>query len=119
MAFLCRFVGGPAEGQALQLERAPILLRVTRDRTGAWDALDQLTDTPRPDEQIFVYRTDGEPSGWVHIARDRRAGGHFMGRLQAYRIFDAAPPQAAVRELASWQSWAREAFAKATATEGQ
>jgi hypothetical protein len=60
------FEDGPAKGQTLMLQRAPLFLRVVIDPSGKVDALDQLTDKPASNEKIFAYVLTAEP-GRFHI----------------------------------------------------
>lgn len=54
---MIRILDGPAAGAELPLRRAPIFLRVVVNRkNNRIDGLDQLDDTPRPNEDVFVYR---------------------------------------------------------------
>lgn len=99
------FKGGPAEGQSLCLKRAPILLRVVRDSTGNWDALDRLDDMPRLDERIYAYVRDGTP-GWVHI--DGTRGGRRYGETllsASYYFCEKQPSDEVARNTASWREW--------------
>ena len=102
------FLDGPAQGQRLMLKRAPILLRVVRD--GAkWDALDQLEDTPKPTEEIFVYEQVGTPS-WAHICRSPKAGGSGMFMMAEYQalVSEHPPAEDALRDNRRWREWAAE-----------
>lgn len=103
---MIRFLDGPAAGQVLELNRVPLLLRVVCDRaTKAWDALDQLTDTPKPSEAIFVYlRSD--PVNRIHIKADRRAGGCRWVWVADYVHLPDQPTDAELRDTAAWQAWA-------------
>jgi hypothetical protein len=56
MGNIVTFVDGPAEGESLDLRRAPYFLRVVRGIDGKWDALDQLDDDPAMGETIFIYK---------------------------------------------------------------
>lgn len=105
---MTRFMDGPAEGRVLMLKRAPLFLRAVRKRTliegqGEWDALDQLTDTPEPDEEIIAYRRHRRP-GWVHINTGRKPGGGFY-TVAEYRVVPAQPDDATLRDRARWQAW--------------
>jgi hypothetical protein len=48
--------GGTAGTRALSFARNPAYLRVVVDQDGSVDALDQIEDTPKPTEKIYVYR---------------------------------------------------------------
>lgn len=71
---MIELIDGPANGVSLDLMRAPIMLRVVRDRAGNWDALDQLADEPKRGETIFLYRMVGNPLMSGHIDYRDKAG---------------------------------------------
>lgn len=100
------FLDGPAARECLMLRRAPLYLRVTfnpRAKGDQWDALDQLTDEPKPHEQIHVYRREG-PGRRMHLnCRPRSAGGIYAAA--EYRIIDNPPPEATVRSTEAWRLW--------------
>lgn len=106
---MTKFIDGPAAGVTLWLKRAPVFLRAVRSTEGAWDALDQIDDTPTTGESIVVYKLHGEPT-WCHInARSKhgeRQGGIFQGG--EYRVVDSQPKDERVRETASWRAWVAE-----------
>lgn len=102
---MIRFLDGPAAGLVLELKRAPPLLRVVRDPAGAFDALDQLDDAPRPDESVTVYRRVGRP-GSVHVdyCRPRRGVWYLTA---AYEVCPDQPGDADARDTTRWREWAR------------
>ena len=105
---MIEFVDGPAAGVKLRLRRAPILLRAVRSARGAWDALDQLDDTPREGESITVYLRATEV-GWMHIlvrGKNRAAGGVYL--TARYRVLQEQPEQDQVRETVDWWAWVEE-----------
>lgn len=99
---MTQLLGGPANGTTLMLKRAPLFLRVVRNARGDVDALDQLDDEPQPDEQIIVYRREGEV-GNVHIHSARGRGGWYT--TAQYRAVDQQPEDADVRETQPWRNW--------------
>lgn len=102
---MIRFLDGPAETHALMLRRAPKHLRVV-DGPKGWDGLDQLSDTPAPNEQVFTYRREGG-SGMCHILiRSKTRSGGFFATGQ-YRFCDPQPTEAEMRETAAWRDWCR------------
>jgi hypothetical protein len=107
---MIQFLDGPAKGQFLNLERLPHFLRVVRSVDGAWDALDQLDDDPKPDESIYAYVMVGEP-GVMHVDfRDKR--GKRQGRWSktaTYRLFEPQPSDGVMRETEFWRAWCRKA----------
>lgn len=99
---MTRFIDGPAAGKTLMLKRAPLFLRVTQ-RGDDWDALDQLDDQPAADEEIHVYRLQGQP-GSVHMNFGRCRGGLFTTAEYAY--FSPQPTDAELRTTAAWHATA-------------
>ena len=99
---MTQLFGGAANGTTLMLQRAPRFLRVVRIANGAVDALDQLDDEPQPDEQIIVYRLDGEV-GRLHIHHARGKGAWYI--TAQYRVVDPQPEDAAVRKTQAWREW--------------
>lgn len=100
------FVDGPAAGVALELSRAPLLLRVVEARgvaTDRWDALDRLDDQPRPEERIYVYRRRGAPmTGFIDGTKYR---GQFLAAT--YVLFEEQPAtDAEARTTEAWRAWA-------------
>lgn len=101
-----KFLDGPATGVVLCLSRAPVFIRAVQNKAGEWDALDQLDDTPRPDETIHVYRLAGSPT-WMHVdGRDKQ--GRRFGRTTyhgEYRHFPEQPAPEEIRITEGWQAW--------------
>lgn len=95
------FLDGPAKGQTLQLKRGPYFLRVVTDGK-AWDALDQIDDSPRSNEQIFIYVMEGIPSGMHLNARGGR-GGFFVSAT--YKLAPDQPKDGEVRRIEDWAAW--------------
>ncbi len=100
------FRDGPAVDHTLRLRRAPIYLRVTLDRAGTIDALDQLDDRPRPDEALFAYIKTSD-DGMVHInsrdSKGRHTGGFFA--MATYALIEPQPDEATMRSQAMWVEW--------------
>ena len=98
---------GPAKGEHLALHRAPILLRVVHSHARGWDALDELGDTPTPDETIYVYVLQGEPSACFVDGRDPKTGRR-LGELRmvgTYAVAAEQPDDGTLRDTAAWRSW--------------
>lgn len=103
---MIHLLDGPAAKTRLTLARAPWLLRVVIDPAGKIDALDQLRDSPRPDEQIHVYRIQGK-AGIAHF--DRTVNGRRVGTWSAfadYRLHTEQPTDQQARDTEAWQAWA-------------
>lgn len=98
------FEDGPAKGQNLMLRRAPVFLRVV-ERAGVWDALDQLEDTPAPDETIHAYALTAKPGG-CHINRGGGRGGFYV--VAIYKQVNNPPPSDVMRETDRWAQWCHE-----------
>lgn len=95
------FLDGPAAGQTLMLRRAPMFLRVTAAH-GAFDALDQLEDKPRPEEYVYVYKITGNP-GRVHINRGKQGSGWYT--MAEYKIVPVQPGQDVLKHADNWHNW--------------
>ncbi len=105
---MIRFLDGPAAGQVLTLQRAPVLLRVVQNRKGDWDALDQLSDTPAADETIHVYRIEGVPTRMHVSGRTGPKGGRRFGAWYAcaeYRLLPFQPTDEQARTNEAWAAW--------------
>lgn len=108
------FDDGPAAGVVLQLERAPLFIRVVIDRhTGEVDALDQLEDQPRLGEAIHAYRRVGQVDRY-HVRAARKSESGYV--LQAhYQQHEEQPADHIGRDRASWQHWTHEQWEKENA----
>lgn len=121
---MSRFIDGPAKGVFLSIQRAPFFLRVVNSG-GDWDALDQLDDQPKPDEEITVYMRVSVPALiHVHLANPRR--GYWMQSAD-YRVLPEQPLRDAVDQTDRWRQWcireapaiARKLLDTEAETEGQ
>lgn len=107
---MIRFLDGPAEGTVLELRRAPVLLRVAIEGDTV-DALDQLSDTPKEGEILYVYRLEGK-AGSYHLlvrgpkARERR--GWWATGDYVHLPMDDQPDQETLRDTKRWQQWATD-----------
>jgi hypothetical protein len=101
-----KFREGPAAGVSLELRRAPKYLRVVCSQSTGWDALDQLDDTPKPEEKIYAYLLV-EDRGSVFVdGRDKkgkRTGGLY--RMAAYAYIESQPPDVVLRSTVQWREW--------------
>ena len=102
--FLVSFEDGVACGKPLALKRAPALLRVVVDPAGGVDALDQLTDVPRLDEAIVVYRRLAIEPGVVTFSGGR--GCAWFNRARYGLVDVPQPDDEEVRGATAWRSWA-------------
>jgi len=104
---MSRFLDGPAAGVSLSLGRSPVFLRVVRDPSGKWDALDQLGDSPAPNEEIHVYWRVSDPV-IAHVdGRNPKTGkryGSWMS-IADYVLHDAQPADDVARDKAAWPEW--------------
>jgi hypothetical protein len=113
-----RFLDGPASSPGtpgLMARRAPLYLRVTRNRlTDKWDVLDQLDDEAHQDEELWAYRRSGYPGfcfvDWTDD-RGRRKGGASVSA--DYVIVDEQPHDHVMRNNKLWQAWCVEQQKKA------
>jgi hypothetical protein len=102
------FTNGPAAGVVLTLRRAPLFLRVVQDSVGNWDALDQVSDLPGPEEKLYAYRRSGD-AGNVHLQRqDPKTGRRMCGWFvcATYEVVEQPPHEVLMRSALSWQAWA-------------
>ena len=104
------FLDGPAAGQHLLLRRAVYYIRAERSAAGKWDALDQPTDTPSADEDVFAYRAKKGTVRACHInSRGKggeRTGGFFKGA--DYELVEPQPSEAQMRSNSLWAAWCKE-----------
>jgi hypothetical protein len=110
--FYVSFADGPAEGVSLELQRAPRFMRVVvgSGMDGQWDALDQIDDSPEPDELIHVYvKQPGE--GMLHLDMVNKKTRRREGRSYitvSYELSADQPDDATARNKERWQAWCRE-----------
>lgn len=98
------FLDGPAAGVTLFLRRAPFLLRVVQSHTGEWDALDQLTDQPGPQETIAVYRL-ARAAGTIHLCARGKGAQSGTFAMAEYRLHEVQPADATARSIRAWRTW--------------
>lgn len=104
------FIDGMAKNTILSLQRAPVFLRVTmRFEQGkpVFDALDQLDDTPTPEETLFAYQVSGAVGGAFIDGRDAKTGKRF-GRYEpiaTYRLHHTQPADEIMRDNKKWGDW--------------
>lgn len=102
---MTHFEDGPAKDKTLMLKRAPRFLRVVEEN-GQFDALDQLDDEPRPNENIYAYERVGEV-GMIHINAGRKNhGGLFT--MATYRYIKDQPKDINMRNRDQWQLWCKK-----------
>ena len=103
---MIRFIDGAAVGVELSLRRAPILLRVVRNRAGNWDALDQPNDQATVSESIFVYRLVAEPT-WIRVCARGKGGKDLRGYWWSgdYEQLCEQPSDAVMRDNNVWATW--------------
>jgi hypothetical protein len=107
---MIRFLDGPAEGKTLELRRAPVLLRVAIDGETV-DALDQLSDTPRDTETLYVYRLEGKASSYHLLVRGPKArerGGWWAYAEYVSVPMDEQPDQETLQDTERWREWATD-----------
>ncbi len=96
------FLDGPAKGQRLiMLHRAARFLRVCEEK-GKWDALDQLTDSPKAEETLHAYEIAG-PVGMCHIRASGGRGGFYP--IAEYRMVVPQPTDKEMRDTKEWHDW--------------
>ncbi len=97
---MTRFLDGPAKGKVLMLKRAARFLRVVHDGK-EFDALDQPTDTPRPEERIYAYEI-AEPPGWAFIDGSKCRGRY---PIASYKAVPIPLDEAIMRDAEKWHEW--------------
>ncbi len=92
--------GGLAEG-AYAVKRAPLYLRgVLNTLTGEKDVLDQRDDVPGDNEEVSVYKLQGE-AGVVHLNAGKLKGFYATGtynHVEDVRGVD-------IRDTMDWRQW--------------
>lgn len=105
------FTNGPADGKTLMIRRVPFFLRVvSRAVTNGveLDALDQLEDTPQPDESIHVYlRQPGTKANAVHLNLRGKSGSGWYAR-GSYKLSPVQPVEDVyMRDALAWENWCK------------
>jgi hypothetical protein len=109
----------PGFGAPLLLQRTPKYLRFVKSLDGAWDALDQIEDSPSADEVVVV----GVLDSWtgLHIDRvdpkTRRRGGEWH-KMVTYKLPPSQPPSEVLRDNQRWQEWAMSQDQQQRASDG-
>ena len=105
---MVEFLDGPARGQTLMLHRIPIFLRAVHSQLGGWDALDQIEDVAKRDEEITVYRRrdDLEITKYHLLTGHRRRAGSGWYFNCKYSVLPEQPPDEILRDTRKWQAWA-------------
>lgn len=106
------FVDGPVMLRHLELQRAPLYLRVVcRPHMGGdemiVDALDQLEDQASPEEYIHVYLRIGPP-GVIYVdGTDPKTRRRYGRRLLSarYMHYDKQPEQSLLADNKLWREW--------------
>lgn len=107
---------GPAGTVVLTLRRCPVFLRLVQDETTRrWDALDQLDDTPGPDERIHVYRrVEGT---WSQVFLCGRGPKAPSGRHEFADYRHVAIDGERFRDTGPWREWVQSDEATALLSE--
>lgn len=100
-----RFTDGPAAGVCLQLRRAPVMLRMVRDRAGKWDALNELDDEVRAGEEVFLYIVESVSSYHLKSSMRGASGWWYSG---SYRQFPEQVDREIRRNNRRWRDWCDE-----------
>ncbi len=114
-------IDGPVAG-AYMCRRAPIYLRAVIDRNAKGrdnrpkrDVLNEVSDTPEPDEEIHVYRIEGEPSSLFACGRGG-LGGLYV-RATYRHIADAHGES--LRATKDWRDWVMARYSAETDTQSR
>lgn len=101
------FRGGPADGVTLMFHRGPVYLRVVQGPDG-FDVLDQLDDTPREDELVWVYRMLGDSRHAHLLYRGRgevRSGWYEFSDYEHVEVDDETRER--IRDTQEWRNWVK------------
>ena len=101
---MAKMLDGPAAGIEVSCLRAPLFLRVVRDRaTGKVDVLDLPEDAPRDGEDVFIYRmVAGDQFGGLVNIGGRCYDGVGNGEYEHLPDVDGS----ALRGTREWRAWA-------------
>ena len=99
-----QLLDGPCKGDYL-VKRSPVFLRAVIDAKGEIDVLDQVEDTPKKTEKIYVYKRIGE-STWCHIKMGKRSQSGYYALANYCYMPDVDGEQ--LRDTAKWQIWVTE-----------
>lgn len=98
------FMGGPADGVTLNVDRTPIMLRV--GNSGCVNRVLNNTQSPEVGETLHAYIMDRRPSTGFWDGRDpetgRRTGGQYS--QATYRLCSLQPAD----WTGSWNDWCDE-----------
>ena len=100
---MTKFSDGPAAGIALMLKRAPVFLRVV-EKSGKFDALDQLDDVPEPGEKLSAYTLASMP-GMAFVDGTKCRGAY---PIATYQMVAEQPTDEAMRDTTKWAKWCEE-----------
>lgn len=105
---MIRLLDGPAQG-TYAARRGPLYLRavtVVEQDGGGSDVLDELDDTPHPDERVSVYRRS-TPLSHVHLRMGgrSRAGSGFYAMADYRHVADVDGEM--LRDTEMWRVWVR------------
>jgi hypothetical protein len=83
-----------------------LLLRVSGNPAGGWDALDQFDDQPRKGESLYVYMLTELPLVYHLLARGKgkaKVGGWWQ--QGKYRLLDPQPEADVLWFNEDWRRW--------------
>lgn len=101
---MLQLIDGPCKG-IYMVKRAPLFLRAVLDENGEKDVLDQIEDTPKKSETVYVYQLEGSP-GWIHLRMSPRSKSGFYAMGTYHYLPDVGGES--LRDNEAWQAWARE-----------
>lgn len=98
---MIQLVDGPCKG-VYPVRRAPIFLRgIVNTDTSEKDVLDQLHDTPADNEEVCVYKIEGE-AGLVHLNRGKGRSGFYATGTYHHQ---SEVVGADLRDTMRWRRW--------------
>lgn len=77
------------------------------------DALDQLSDTPKPAERVMLAVKNAKTEGSMHLSRiPRSKSGWYRTITYDMLLEEQHPPQQTLRSTELWQAWCLEQVSK-------
>lgn len=108
---MCKLLDGPGAGQSFVVKRCPVFLRVVHSKASGWDVLNEKDDTPKDDEEVYVYQRVSEP---VKAFVDG-TGLHTLMVIAEYKFLDLMIGENLIRSNENWKWWCQNEAPKRSA----